>query len=136
MTRNLTLIAMLALFAIAFPALSQGDAPKSAEEELKLRIEALEKLTVAQQVVIEKHEKRIKQTEAWIARQEQRHAHIVQLAVFAQKKGFLYPAPNTDSRGAVLDALHALNGGQAKLPSRPTVPPTPGVDPWLPDSED
>ena len=132
MTRTVTLIAMLALFALAFPALSQGDAAKTVEE----RLEALEKLTVAQQVVIEKHEKQIKQAEVWIARQEQRHAHIVQLAVFAQKKGFLYPAPNTDSRGAVLDALHALNGGQAKLPSRATVPPTPGVDPWLPDSED
>ena len=132
MTRTVTLIAMLALFAIAFPALSQGDAAKTVEE----RLEALEKLTVAQQLVIERHEKRIKQAEAWITRQERRHAHIVQLAVFAQKRGFLYPAPNTDSRGAVLDALHALNGGQAKLPARPTVPPTPGVDPWLPDSED
>ena len=132
MTRTVTLIAMLALFAIAFPALSQGDAAKSVEE----RLEALEKLTAEQQVVIEKQDKRIKQAEAWITRQERRHAHIVNLAVSAQKQGFLYPAPNTDSRGAVLDALHALNGGQAKLPSRATVPPTPGVDPWLPDSED
>ena len=132
MTRTVTLIAMLALFAIAYPALSQGDAAKTVED----RLEALEKLTAAQQLVIEQQEKRIKQTESWIARQERRHAHIVNLAVSAQKSGFLYPAPNVDSRGAVLDALHALNGGQAKLPDHATVPPTPGVDPWLPDSED
>lgn len=130
MTRNLTLIAVLVLFAIAFPALSQ-DAAKSVED----RIAELEKLATEQQAVIEKQDKRIKAAEAWITRQEKRHTHIVNLAVSAQKSGFLYPAPNVDSRGAVLDALHALNGGQAKLPDRATVPPTPGVDPWLPDSE-
>ena len=136
MTRTLILVAVLALLALTVPAIPQGNNDGARMVDLLRRIEALELITAEQQDALEEHQERLEKAEAWIERQDRRHAHIVDLAVYSQKKGFLYPAPNIDARGAILHALHVLNGGKAKLPPRETVPPTPGVNPYPPTVDD
>ena len=136
MTRTLILVAVLALMAFSVPAIPQGNDDKARVVDLLRRIEALELITAEQQDALAEHHIRLEKAEAWIKRQNARHAHIVELAVYSQKKGFLYPAPNIDARGAILHALHVLNGGKAKLPPRETVPPTPGVNPYPPTVDD
>ena len=136
MKRTLILVAVLALLALAVPAIPQGTNDKDRVVDLLKRIEALELIAAEHEDALVEHHQRLEEAEAWIKRQNARHAHIVDLAVYSQKKGFLYPAPNIDARGAILRALHALDGGKAKLPTRETVPPTPGADPFPPAGDE
>ncbi|MHC4960035.1 MAG: hypothetical protein ACYTGN_16880 [Planctomycetota bacterium] len=127
--RNLAFVVMLALLALAVPAISQGNEKKSLEDrvvELIERVDELEKQNAELEV-------RLKKEEEWTKRQDARNARAAKLASYAMKKGYFYPAPANDAKGAILNAFATLDGQSIKIPKNPTVPPTPGVDPFPPE---
>jgi hypothetical protein len=138
--RNLAFVVMLALLALAVPAISQGDEKKSLENrvvELIERVDELEKQNAQLLEVAKDHEARLRKEEEWTKRQEKRNAHAASLAAYAMKKGYFYPAPANDAKAAILNAIATMDGRSIKTPKgTAAVPPVPGEDPWPPDGVD
>lgn len=93
MKRAIWILLGLAL-VLSVPAFSQGDDGK----KMKERVEALEEMTKAQAASIAKLESYVKALRA-------EGASLAAALKKAEKEGFLYPAPNTDAKKALLSGL-------------------------------
>ena len=80
---------------VSVPALSQDEKPA-----LETRIEVLEEIVAKQQEMLDAH----------VKTRDERGAELVRWLDVAEKKGFLYPAPNTDAKKALLAGLRAVAG--------------------------
>ena len=92
MKRALPITLVIALL-FAVPALSQGD-----EKDLATRVQQLEKQVEAQQKLQKDQAKD----------REDRHAELIKALADAEKKGYMFPAPNVDAKKALFAGLRAL----------------------------
>ena len=102
MKRKLVLAVALALL-LAVPAISQGDDESAS---LRLKVKKLEKQVADLEAFQKTVEKSMKDQAA-------RQAELAKQLVVAEKQGYLYPAPNTDAKKAILKGLRAMSGAPA-----------------------
>lgn len=103
MKRALPFALALALL-LAVPAVPQADDP------LPKRVGKLEEIVVQQQAIL-------KTVQEHMQVQAARAAALAHQLDVAEKKGFVYPAPNTDARKALLKGLRALAGAKKPAPT-------------------
>lgn len=80
---------------LSVPAVPQDD---NSEEELKLRITALEDQ-------VEKQQATLAEMQSYLDKMKGEAATLSKKLKASEKKGYLYPAPNNDSRRALLYGL-------------------------------
>ncbi|MHC4547259.1 MAG: hypothetical protein ACYTEZ_00660 [Planctomycetota bacterium] len=84
------------------------------EDELELRLRTLEEQAVKQQALLQ-------EVQTYLGQTRGEAATLVDMLRAAEKKGFLYPAPNVDSRRALLYGMqrYAAVAAGRKPRSRP-----------------
>ena len=101
--------ALVLAFLIAIPAVSQDG---GTEDELAAKVEKL-------QEKVDQQELQLKRLETYAAATKAQAATLLKKLKFADEKGFIYPAPHTDARKALLYGLQdfasvASGGAPAK----------------------